>query len=153
MAKVEPLADSKGRTRLADVIPIVTPFSLYIFPTIRCNFRCVYCAQSLSGNIFADKYPHMASGAGFMNLELFRKVLNQAKDFPSRFRLVSLTGQGEPLLHPELPRMVAEIKEADITERIEFIGDKDMANDTKGTRPVNEGLTSRQTNQIGRAHV
>ncbi|GHV47014.1 radical SAM protein [Synergistales bacterium] len=142
MSEIKPIADNEGRTMLADALPLVTPFSLYIVPTVRCNFRCNYCAQSLDRDVLAKKYPHMVSDKGFMTMELFRKVLAQAKSFPSRFKMVSIFGQGEPLLHPDLPEMVAEVRDAGIAERIEFITNGSLLTPDLSRHLIDAGLTN-----------
>ena len=35
------------RTRLADVLPLASPFSVQIFPVYGCNLACAYCIHSV----------------------------------------------------------------------------------------------------------
>ena len=39
-ARVQSKLNLKGRTLLQDVIPLATPFLLYVDPSSACNFRC-----------------------------------------------------------------------------------------------------------------
>jgi MoaA/NifB/PqqE/SkfB family radical SAM enzyme len=62
-------------------------------PTNVCNFRCEHCFN-----------PIMTRPKGFMALNDFEKyVINQNLSHLSR---VSFTGWGEPLLHPDIIRMI-----------------------------------------------
>lgn len=70
------------------------PTMLQIEVTSRCNFRCSYCIV----------HNGTETGAvGDMSLDLFKQILDR---FPLSYYL-QLHGQGEPLLHPELAKMVA----------------------------------------------
>ena len=106
------------RVPLQDVLPLETPFSAYIFPTNHCNFRCTYCAHSLGNRGFEAQYGFPAET---MSMDTYRTAIDQLAEFPDRLKTLSLTGQGEPLLHPQLPEMVAYAKEKQVTRRIEFM--------------------------------
>ena len=72
---------------------IVTDFPQYILiePTSVCNLRCIMCFQvdrSFSSN---KKY------LGYMNLDLFRNIIDQAKN--NDCNAITLASRGEPTLH------------------------------------------------------
>jgi radical SAM protein with 4Fe4S-binding SPASM domain len=56
-----------------------------------------------------------------MSMATYFKTLEQLKEFPQRIKLLSLTGQGEPLLNKNLSEMVRLAKQADAANRIEII--------------------------------
>jgi radical SAM protein with 4Fe4S-binding SPASM domain len=56
-----------------------------------------------------------------MSIDTFRTTIAQIADFPQRIRLLSLTGQGEPLMNKNIAEMVRIAKEANVAERIEII--------------------------------
>lgn len=74
------------------------PETLFIETTTRCNLSCPMCARSAPG---------WAGGCGDMDFALFQR-LDQAL---AHARAVVLNGMGEPLLHPDLPRMIRFVKE------------------------------------------
>lgn len=115
--KIRPPA-GLNRVLLKDCIPLETPFSAYIFPTNRCNFRCTYCAHSLGEKGFRKQYGFSPET---MTMDTYRKAVDQLAEFPDKLKTLSLTGQGEPLLHPMLPEMVACAKERQVSRRIEFM--------------------------------
>jgi MoaA/NifB/PqqE/SkfB family radical SAM enzyme len=81
------------RTAVADRKPIC----LYLEVTNRCNLLCTTCPRT---------YEELEPPAD-MSWDLFTSIIDQA---PSLERAV-LHGVGEPMLVPELPRMVAYLKE------------------------------------------
>ena len=49
-AKIKPGYDNV-RQRLADIVPLEAPFTMFIASTQKCNFRCFYCTQGLEQEI------------------------------------------------------------------------------------------------------
>lgn len=74
------------------------PKTLFIETTTRCNLSCAMCARCRPG---------WQGGFGDMDFAVFERL-----DEPIRHaQAVILNGMGEPLLHPELPRMVRFVSE------------------------------------------
>jgi len=73
------------------------PLSLQIEPTNYCNLNCICC----SGDISVRK-------KGFMNLELFKRIIDDAAE--SGVKRVYLYLHGEPTLHPDIMKMIKYIK-------------------------------------------
>lgn len=73
------------------------PNALWIEPTNVCNLRCIMCPNSF----VTQKNP------GFMSMELYRKIIDQAKDFAA---YVILCIGGESLLNKNFPQMVKYAK-------------------------------------------
>lgn len=134
--KILPLAGLE-RVPLKQVLPLDTPFSVYIYPTNYCNFRCTYCAHSLGGRGFEETY-------GFpmetMDMAVYRRCIDQLQAFPQPLKTLSLTGQGEPLLHPQLPEMVAYAKEKKVTRRVEFMSNGTLLHEDLSRALVDAGL-------------
>lgn len=135
-SKIQLLA-GLDRVLLKDHIPLRTPFSAYIFPTNRCNFRCTYCAHSLGAQGFRDTY-------GFepetMTMDTYRAAIDQLTEFPDKLKTLSLTGQGEPLLNPRLPEMIAYAKKRQVSERIEFMSNGVLLREEMSQALVDAGL-------------
>lgn len=135
-SKIQPLA-GLSRVPLKDHIPLKTPFSAYIFPTNRCNFRCTYCAHSLGAQSFQDTYGFAPET---MTMDTYRATVDQLGEFPDMLKTLSLTGQGEPLLHPQLPEMIAYAKEKGVSERIEFMSNGVLLRESLAQELVDAGL-------------
>jgi len=85
----------KGK-RLLYWVPKV-PGQVQLEVTNRCNFDCVMCQRKDLGVVFRD-----------MPFDLYRTIIDR---LPDAVRLVSLTGWGEPTLHPDLVEMIRTARE------------------------------------------
>ena len=76
------------------------PITVHIETTNICNFRCVYCPQSMPDEHFKKL------GRGKMSLDTFKIILSKIMNaWP--LREIVLTRDGEPLVHPELDKFIA----------------------------------------------
>ena len=116
-AEIKPIADL-NRVKLADVVPLDTPFALYLFHTNVCNFKCSYCAHSLGKEGMKEEYGFVPE---IMPMEVFDRTVEQMRGFPRKFKFVSFTGQGEPLTNKRLPELVARVRAANVAEVTEVI--------------------------------
>ena len=91
-----------------------TPYSVHIDICSICNFKCSYCFQ-------ADKDAKKLSGLkeGMMSFDLFKKIIDDLKEFDQPVKKIKIGNNGEPMLHKEFPKMVSYIKESNVTEIIE----------------------------------
>ena len=81
------------RNNLRDVVPLDTPYALFIDPTNFCNFHCSFCPRNLECfHEYAGKYVHMDMG-------LYKKIISDIKMFPQKLKVVRLYFLGEPLLN------------------------------------------------------
>lgn len=94
------------RTWLKDVLPLDTPYNLYIETSSLCNARCVYCTQS--------KNPH----GELMPQEIFDKIMDDSNKFPHKIKLFDLFYSGEPLCNPNFENMAAIAKRSGLSEKI-----------------------------------
>jgi len=102
------------RVLLKDTVPLETPFALHIEPTNWCNFKCTFCPRN------NDDFINYVGSFCHMDLKLFSKILNEAKQFPEKIKVIRLYYLGEPLMHPNFIPMLKMLIAADITERIEI---------------------------------
>ncbi len=80
------------------------PARLWVETTSICNLRCVMCPNK---NLRKEE-------KGFMDFVLFRKIIDEAREFVFDINLIH---RGEGLLHPEFPRMAEYAHEAGITTK------------------------------------
>lgn len=102
----------KERKFLPDVIPLPAPFVMFIEPTNICNFECKFCP---TGN--KELLKNCSRPNGFMPLELFKKLVDDLKEFPEKIKLINLWKDGESFLHPDFPEMCQYLGQANVTER------------------------------------
>lgn len=75
---------------------------LQIEPTDFCNLRCTMCSPQLK-NL---RTLHGSLPKGYMDLGLFRKLVDDLKVSPIAFDHLIFQWLGDPALHPHLPEMV-----------------------------------------------
>lgn len=106
-----------ARTELGKVIPLKTPFTLNIYITSYCNFKCNYCFHTLDQQQRIEKYgPSMN-----MSLETFCKIIDGLDRFPNKLKTIIISGYGEPLINPDIIHMVQYASNKKVAERIEII--------------------------------
>lgn len=125
------------RIKLSEAIPLAAPFSMFVFPTTYCNFKCIYCGHSLGHQKMKEKYNFIPET---MTLETYKKIIVQIKQFPAKLKLLSLTGHGEPMLNKDLPMMVKLAKETEIAERVEIITNASLLNKEMADALIDAGL-------------
>ena len=74
------------------------PTHLVIEPVSACNLRCVMCFQI--DETFSKNKDYM----GMMDIDLFKKIIDDAHEIG--IKAVTLTGRGEPTLHPKIGEML-----------------------------------------------
>ncbi len=137
MSEVKPFSGVDDRVRLADVVPLPAPFTLNLFPSDVCNFRCSYCAQSLGREYLRQNYK---MNGEMMSIDTLQKVVEQSKAFPRSYKLVSFMGHGEPLCNRKLPQMIRLVKEAGIAERVDVITNASLLTADYAQELVEAGL-------------
>jgi len=110
----------RKRTRLPYL-----PTRLWIEPTSVCNLRCVMCPNK--------DLPKAQKG--FMDFALFRKIVDEVKDFAFD---VHLLHRGESLLHPEFFDMVRYAHGAGLVTRFHTNGT--LLDEDKARRLIASGL-------------
>lgn len=118
MSEIKPFTGVDDRVLLADAIPLIAPFTLNVFASNICNFKCNYCVQSLESSQLKEQY---SFNRELMPLEVMEKVVEQSKLFDMPYKLISFMGQGEPLCNRDLPQMISLAKQAGIAKRIDVV--------------------------------
>lgn len=123
------------RSRLEDQLPLSTPYVVQIFPVYACNFRCNYCHFSIekeNRKFVTDKIS--------MDLALYKKCVDDMCGFPEKIRTLRFVGMGEPLLHKDLPEMIAYTKKKGIANRVEVITNGSLLTDELSDALIEAGL-------------
>lgn len=105
---------NKDRHRLEEVLPLRTPYALFIDPCNLCNFRCRFCAMQTAE-------VELPFNKQLMPMDLYQKIIDDVAAFPDRLKMLRISQHGEPLLHPELPEMIRCAKEKGVSEFIEIV--------------------------------
>ncbi len=89
------------KVRLADAVPLETPFLVYIDPANICNFKCRFCPTGHPSLLKSVNRP-----AKIMDFDLFEKILGDLARFPNKIRAMFFHKDGEPLLNKRLGEMM-----------------------------------------------
>ena len=116
MAIIQPSFDS-NRQNLRDIIPLKAPFHIGIEPTRFCNSKCFFCQHSTRGDA-DDLFVQKGQTIQHMDFELFKKIVGEIMALPEQPKKIQLAGMGEPILNPELGKMVRYLRAAGFEGRI-----------------------------------
>lgn len=99
-AEIKPRINFEGRTRLETVIPLSTPYLVFLDPSDLCNQQCRFCP---TGNV---KMISKIRKQQLMPLDLYKKIIDDLCALPEPVKTLRLYGDGEPLLNVNFPKMV-----------------------------------------------
>lgn len=141
MAEIKPNYDTK-RKKLAEVIPLAAPFTVYIEQTKYCNFKCFYCIHSTRDEADGE-FRALGHRMQHMDEMFFEKIIRELKEFPQDgIKRIVFSGLGEPLMNPHLPDYVRMVVEAGIAGRVEIITNGLLLTPEKSRALVAAGITN-----------
>ena len=112
-AALKPRINLDGRTALETVIPLATPFIVFVDPASACNFRCSFCPTG------HHAIPEIANRYnGLMKFDVFTKIVDDLADFDKPIKVLRLYKDGEPFLNKRLADMVRYAK---ASGRVEYV--------------------------------
>lgn len=124
------------RKKLAAVLPLDTPFVVQIFPIYACNFKCRYCIFQ-----YDKKKRGFISDKVVMDLDLYKKCVDDMAGFPNKIKTLRFVGIGEPLLHPQIAAMVRYTAKKDVAKTIEIITNGSLLTPKMSKALIAAGLT------------
>lgn len=113
-AQIKPRINQEGRTRLETVIPLATPFVLFVDPASNCNFRCKFCPTGEQQLI-----RQTGRWQGTMDFSLYQKIIDDLAAFEQPLKVLRLYKEGEPFLNPRLADMVRYAKASGTVETVD----------------------------------
>lgn len=113
-AKIQNRIDAKHHVNLGKVVPLEIPFVLLIDPSSICNFRCKFCPT-------ANRELIKKTGRyqGILDFEVFKKIIDDLKEFSEPIKVLRLYKQGEPLINPRFSDMVKYAKNSTRVLRVD----------------------------------
>lgn len=113
-AKLKPRINLDDRTALETVIPLATPFIVFVDPSSACNFKCTFCPTGHRGMIAeTGRYQ------GAMKYELFQKIVDDLGAFEKPIKVLRLYKDGEPFLNKRLADMIAYARKSGFCDYID----------------------------------
>jgi radical SAM protein with 4Fe4S-binding SPASM domain len=113
-AIISPRIDLTNRTQLENVIPLETPFVVFVDPADACNFKCSFCPT-------ADRKLMKEVGRPWrqMSFDLYKKIANDLLKFPKKIEVLRLYKDGEPLINKNFVDMIKYAKDIGASNRID----------------------------------
>lgn len=105
---------NETRTVLADVVPLETPFVLFVDPSSACNFACTFCPTGDH-----DLIRSIGRFQGTLQMGDFEKIISDCMDFESNIKVLRLYKDGEPLVNKRLSEMIRLAKQSNKFEMID----------------------------------
>lgn len=124
---------NKNRHELYEVLPLETPYSLFVDVCNACNFKCKFCAIQYANRELPFKKMSM-------DYDLFCKIIDDLKKFPSPLKMLRLAGNGESLLNKRFAEMVQYAHMSEVTEWIEFVSNASLLTPELNRKLVTAGL-------------
>lgn len=113
-AKIIPRINLDNRTRLEDIIPLSTPMIMFVDPSDVCNFKCKFCPTGHS-----DIIKDTGRWQGHMRFDIYKKIIDDLREFDKPLKVLRLYKEGEPLLNKHFADMVRYAKESGIVDYID----------------------------------
>ena len=142
-ARLEPRINLQGRTALETVIPLATPFIVFVDPASACNFKCTFCPTG-----HRDLIAETGRFQGAMKFEVFQKIIDDLAEFDRPLKVLRLYKDGEPFLNRRLADMVAYAKRSGRVDYIDTTTNGSLISPERlgrCWRPVSTRSTSRST--------
>ncbi len=124
------------RTILAEALPLSTPLVVQMFPIYACNFACRYCVFSVEKakrGFISDKI--------VMEMDLYKKCIDEMSLFPDKIKVLRFVGMGEPLLHKHIADMVEYGVSKGVAERVEILTNASLLNPGLSDALIAAGLS------------
>lgn len=134
-AEIKSKLNLEQRVALQEVIPLETPFLLYVDPSSACNFRCQFCPTGHKDLLRASEYKRSV-----LDLGLFEKLLRDLEAFPEPLKVMRMNKIGEPLLNRKLPEMIAMAKAGGRVRYIDLATNAALFTPELLTRLIEAGL-------------
>ncbi|MDR2439555.1 MAG: radical SAM protein [Planctomycetaceae bacterium] len=120
---------------LGEVAPLNQPYVLLIDPCNRCNFRCKFCP---TGNHQLIK--STGRFQGILDFDLFKKIIDDLKEFDEPIRVLRLYKEGEPLLNKNFSHMVKYAKQSGLVKKIDTTTNGSLLNPELNRKIIDAGL-------------
>ena len=122
-----------SRTPLETVVPLDTPYVIYIDPCGACNFECYFCPCRKSNFRNEERYK-------VMSFDLFKKIVDDMRQFPQQVKVVDLWAWGEPFLNKDLIEMIRYLRQSGVCREIRTCTNGSMLNPELNQALADSGL-------------
>lgn len=126
---------TEKRNELGKVIPLEQPYVLLIDPSNICNLRCVFCPTGYDNLIKESNRNNK-----IMDFALYKKVIDDLKEFKYPLKVLRLYKEGEPLVNPNFSKMISYAKKSSNVLRIDTTTNGVLLNKELNRRIIDAGI-------------
>jgi radical SAM protein with 4Fe4S-binding SPASM domain len=134
-AKIKPRIELENRTKLEDVIPLSTPFLVFLDPSDLCNFKCKFCPTGDK-----DLIKQTERCPGLMDFDLYKKIIDDLCMFEKPIKVLRLYKDGEPLLNPRFADMVRYAKKRGCALQVDTTTNASLLHPARNLELIEVGL-------------
>jgi radical SAM protein with 4Fe4S-binding SPASM domain len=134
-AEIKPRIELENRTKLEEVIPLDTPFLIFLDPSDLCNFKCKFCPTGDSALLKEVK-----RRPGLMDFGLYKKIIDDLCAFEKPVKVLRLYKDGEPLINPKFPDMVRYAQERGCALQVDTTTNASLLNPRLNLELIDSGL-------------
>lgn len=102
---------SQPRVSLVTSIPLPAPYTIYVEPTNACNFKCIFCPESL------PNYKEITGGTKRLSMETWFNIQRDIIEL-GHLKTLNFYMLGEPFLNKDLLGFVRLARNSNIADRI-----------------------------------
>lgn len=133
-AEFKPRLNTENRIKLETVIPLDTPYLVYLDPSDLCNFKCPHCP---TGNKkLVDRY----RVSQVMDWEIYQRIIDDLCTMPKPIKTLRLYKNGEPLMNPKFADMVKYAKDTGRFQKIDTTTNGSLLNFNTQEKIIDAGL-------------
>ena len=132
---VRPRIHSAKKRPLEELVPLKTPISAHVDISSLCNYRCSFCFQADTQGM-----KDVGLKRGFMEFSMFKKIVDDFKEFPDKIKKIKIGNHGEPTLHPEVVKMVDYASKSNSADIVEMFTNGSKLNPDLNLGLVKSGL-------------
>ena len=134
-AEVKPRIELENRTKLETVIPLATPFVIFVDPADICNFKCTFCPTGDK-----DLMKSVGRPLKVMKFDLYTKIIDDIAEFDQKIKVLRLYKDGEPLLNKKLPQMIKYAKDKGVADKIDTTTNASALTNERSLALIEAGL-------------
>lgn len=121
------------RQNLSQIIPLATPFTIYLELTNTCNFKCTFCPMHFEdyGEISGENHSLRENDI----IKIYREIVELGHLKTLNFYML-----GEPFVNREIARFIGMAKRMNLADRLIVTTNGTLINETAATAIVESGL-------------
>jgi len=131
----KPRIDLENRTKLETVLPLSTPFVIFIDPSDACNFKCSFCPTGDT-----DLMKEVGRPLKQLPWDLYTKIIDDICEFDQKVKVIRLYKDGEPLLNKRFADMIRYAKNSGCCDRVDTTTNASLLTEDRSIEIAEAGL-------------